>query len=66
MAEAAADLAFARELFSGLGRVEVRRMFGGAGLFAGDTMFGLIDEGRIFLKTRADSSQSASYPQLAK
>jgi len=53
MAESAADLAFACELFSGMGRIEARRMFGGAGLFAAEVMFGLIDEGRIFLKTDA-------------
>jgi DNA transformation protein len=51
MSEAAADLAFAADLFSGLGRVQPRRMFGGAGLYAGGVMFGLVDEGRIYLKT---------------
>jgi DNA transformation protein len=49
--ESAADLAFASELFSDIGTVEARRMFGGAGLFAGEVMFGLVDEGRIYLKT---------------
>ena len=51
MAESAADLAFARDLLSGMGAVETRRMFGGAGLYAGAVMFGLIDDGRIYLKT---------------
>ena len=50
MAESAADIAFARDLFSGIG-AETRRMFGGVGLYAGGVMFGLLDEGRIFLKT---------------
>ena len=53
MAESAADMAFARDLLAGLGPVETRRMFGGVGLYAGPVMFGLIDEGRIFLKTDA-------------
>jgi DNA transformation protein len=53
MSEAAADLAFAADLFSGLGHVQPRRMFGGAGLYAGGVMFALVDEGRIFLKTDA-------------
>ncbi|HUO12057.1 MAG TPA: TfoX/Sxy family protein [Caulobacteraceae bacterium] len=53
MAESAADIAFARDLLSGLGAVDVRRMFGGAGIYAGATMFGLIDDGRIYLKTDA-------------
>jgi DNA transformation protein len=50
MAESAADLAFARDLLSGMGAVETRRMFGGAGIYAGPVMFGLVDEGRIYLK----------------
>jgi DNA transformation protein len=53
MSESAADLAFARELFAALGPVEVKRMFGGAGVWAGGAMFALIDEGRIYLKTDA-------------
>jgi DNA transformation protein len=51
MSESAADLAFARDLFSPMGPVEVKRMFGGAGVWAGGAMFALIDEGRIYLKT---------------
>lgn len=51
MAEAAADLAFAADLFAGLGHVQPRRMFGGAGLYAGGVMFALVDDGRIYLKT---------------
>ena len=51
MTEAAADLAFAEDLFSGLGHVQARRMFGGAGLYAGGVMFALVDDGRIYLKT---------------
>ena len=53
MAESAADLAFARDLLSGMGAVETRRMFGGAGLYAGPVMFGLVDDGRIYLKVDA-------------
>jgi DNA transformation protein len=53
MGESAADLDFAQDLFSDMGHVVARRMFGAAGLFAGKTMFGLVDEGRIYLKTDA-------------
>lgn len=53
MAESAADIAFACDLLSGMGPVSARRMFGGAGLYAGPVMFGLIDDGRIYLKTDA-------------
>lgn len=50
MSETAAALAFAVDLFSDMGRVEARRMFGGAGLYAGGVMFGLIDDEVIYLK----------------
>ena len=39
------------ELFSAFGPVTVRRMFGGAGIYADGTMFGLIADGVIYLKT---------------
>ena len=51
MGESAADLAFAQDLFSGMGRVEARRMFGGAGLYTAGVMFALVDDGRVYLKT---------------
>ena len=50
MTESAAALAFAVDLFSDLGHVVARRMFGGAGLYAGGVMFGLIDDEVIYLK----------------
>src|SRR5690606_24685238 len=39
-----------RDLFSAFGSVSVRRMFGGAGLYAGATMFALVADGVIYLK----------------
>jgi DNA transformation protein and related proteins len=39
------------ELFSVFGPVTVRRMFGGAGIYADETMFGLIADGVIYLKS---------------
>ena len=39
-----------QELFSAFGVVAVRRMFGGAGIYADGTMFGLVAEGVIYLK----------------
>jgi DNA transformation protein and related proteins len=44
------DSDFIAELFGPFGRVTVRRMFGGAGLFAEGLMFGLVFDGAIFLK----------------
>jgi DNA transformation protein len=38
------------ELFAGFGPVTVRRMFGGAGIFADGLMLGLVVDGVIFLK----------------
>jgi len=38
------------ELFSAFGVVTVRRMFGGAGIYADGTMFGLVANGVIYLK----------------
>jgi DNA transformation protein len=42
---------FVQELLEGLGPVRIRRMFGGAGVYAGDVMFGLIDADVLYLKT---------------
>jgi DNA transformation protein and related proteins len=39
-----------RELFASFGPVTVRRMFGGAGIYADGTMFALIADGVIYLK----------------
>ena len=39
------------DLFAPFGRIVVRRMFGGEGLFRDGLMFGLVDDERIFLKT---------------
>jgi DNA transformation protein len=44
------DAEFIRELFCEFGAVQVRRMFGGAGLFADGVMFGLVSDGQIYLK----------------
>jgi DNA transformation protein len=38
------------ELFAAFGPVKVRRMFGGAGLFADGLMIGLVGNGVIYLK----------------
>ncbi len=62
MAALTAFHAFAQELFSGMGPVSVRRMFGGAGIFAGDLMFALIDDDTIFIK--ADDALKADLAAL--
>ncbi len=59
-------MAFALDLFANVGPVSARRMFGGVGLFSEGVMFGLIDDGTIFLKTdeglRRELSEEGSRP----
>ena len=47
------------ELFAAFGRVDVRTMFGGAGIYADRVMFGLIVDDVIYLKT--DERSAARY-----
>ena len=46
-----ADIAFAKELFSGLGKITTRKMMGGLCLYCDGTIFSIIHgDGRIYLK----------------
>lgn len=42
---------FVRELFAGLGPVQIKPMFGGAGVYARARMFALLADDVIYLKT---------------
>jgi DNA transformation protein and related proteins len=53
-------LAYVLEQLGGLGDVESRRMFGGAGLYCGEYFFGLIS-GDDVLYLRADDTNRADY-----
>jgi DNA transformation protein and related proteins len=44
------DAEHIRDLFAEFGAVHIRRMFGGAGIYSGDVMFGLISDELIYLK----------------
>lgn len=44
------------ELFSAFGRVSVRRMFGGAGIYSDGVFFALVDDGVIYLKADEESA----------
>ena len=44
------------ELFAAFGRVDVRNMFGGAGIYAEGLMFGLLVDDVIYLKTDEHSA----------
>ena len=46
-------VAHALDLLALLGPVEARAMFGGHGLYGEGVMFGLLDDGELFLKTDA-------------
>lgn len=47
------DPDFLNELFADFGRVSVRRMFGGAGIFRDGLMIALVSDGEIYLKADA-------------
>lgn len=42
---------FVRELFARLGEVQIKRMFGGAGVYAEGLMFALLADDTIYIKT---------------
>jgi DNA transformation protein len=52
------DPEFVQELFAAFGAVSVRRMFGGAGIWADGVMIGLVHDGVIFLKTAPDGTDA--------
>lgn len=45
------------DLFHHFGRISVRRMFGGEGIYAGEQIIGLVVEDRLYLKT-TDSNRA--------
>jgi DNA transformation protein len=53
-----------RDLFCAFGPVSVRRMFGGAGIYADGTMFALVADGVIYLKADAQSAPKFEREQL--
>ena len=62
------------DLFHYFGRISVRRMFGGEGIYAGDLMFGLVADDQIYLKTTdanradflAEGCKAFSFPRGKK
>jgi DNA transformation protein len=55
----AVDAAHIQDLFAAFGPVDVRRMFGGAGIFADGTMFALVVDDVVYLK--ADAATVADF-----
>ena len=52
------------ELFAGFGPVVVRRMFGGAGIYADGRMFALVHDGVIYLKVDAGNAAAFEREEL--
>ncbi|MFZ2031796.1 MAG: TfoX/Sxy family protein [Vitreimonas sp.] len=50
--------AFVKELFAGMGPVQIKRMFGGAGVYADGLMFGLLDSDTIHIKANDDAMKA--------
>lgn len=42
---------YVEDLFASLGRIRIRKMFGGAGVYSGEDMFALINEDRVYVKS---------------
>jgi len=68
MVSIAEGAAVVGELFDGMAGFRIQRMFGGLALFAGEVMFGIIDDGQIYLKTdaalEADLRAAGAHPWL--
>jgi DNA transformation protein len=66
MTVSASQLELVTELFSGLGSVSVRRMFGGAGVYAQGIMFAVVLDDVVYLKVddalRAELEAEGSVP----
>ena len=66
MAVSADFKAYVEELFAGLGPVRIKTMFGGAGVYADDLMFALIDDDTLYLRVddeiRAQFEAAGSTP----
>lgn len=54
-----ADIAFVTEIFSDIPDLRTRRMFGGLGLYSGDTIFALMrSDARILVKATAPALEA--------
>jgi len=56
------DAEAVRDIFRSLGAVQIRRMFGGQGIYHGDVMFALVAGGELYLK--ADEQMAATFRGL--
>jgi DNA transformation protein len=56
-AEKASFKEFVLDQLSALPEIKARAMFGAHGLYCGETFFAILDEGRLFFKTDAESEK---------
>ena len=49
---------YVRELLDGLGEIRIRPMFGAAGVYQNDLMFGIIDDDVFYLRTDAETQDA--------
>lgn len=54
------------DLFAPFGEIKIKLMFGGAGIFHKDQMFGLIADERIYLKANDETRKAFEADELAK
>src|SRR5947209_8424356 len=59
------DVQSIRELFAEFGPIDVRRMFGGAGVFVGDRMIALVSRDVMYLKADAETISAFEQEGLA-
>lgn len=55
------DAEAVKDIFSAFGPVRVKRMFGGLGIYADETIFAIVAEGELFLK--ADTETCRDFEQ---
>jgi DNA transformation protein len=48
-------LAFVLDQLDGVARIESRAMFGGHGLYRGETFFGIVHKGHLYFRTNAET-----------
>ena len=58
-------LAFVQEALASIGEIRIRRMFGGAGVYADDLFFGIIDDDQLYLKVDAETQPLFEAEELA-
>ena len=59
-------ITYLQEVFSGMGTISAKRMFGGHGLYYDSLMFSLVADGVVYLKADAENAQDFEALGLGK